>query len=108
MVGNLLEGDIIFPLENDDIRFHANRQVLVDIACDSNSGIDIYCFDPAAMVPLNWQHFLQCVFRWAIHCGIRPISMIGDHLPRTGVDLEEDFRDWLMHLEHHEGITALS
>lgn len=35
------------------------------------------------------------ICHWAIHFGIRPISMIGDHVPHTGYDLK---RDWLFHL----------
>ena len=59
-------------------------------------------------MPLDWHHFMQCVFRWAIHFGIRPISMIGEHVPHNGYDLKQDFRDWLFHLKNNERVTALS
>ena len=108
MVVDLLDADIIFPLLPEEIMVHANRQLLVDIAFRCNHDVEIYCFDPAAMVSFDWHFFLQCVFRWATHFGIRPISMIGDRVPRRGYDLEQDFRAWLLDLDNEERVSALS
>ena len=79
-----------------------------DIAFRCNHDVEVYCFDPAAIVSFDWHCFIQCVFRWATHLGIRPISMIGRHLLPTGYDLRQDFRDWLLHLENGERVIALS
>ena len=106
MFADLSVADIIFPLDREEIRTHANRQVLVDIAFWGRHDVRIFCFDPVAMVPLDWSHFLQCVFRWATYFGLRPISMIG-HIHDVGYDLGEEYQDWFLRPEKAETVTAL-
>ena len=106
MFADLSDADIIFPLDREEIRTHANRQVLVEIAFWGRHDVRVFCFDPAAMVPLDWSHFLQCVFRWATYFGLRPISMIG-HIHDVGYDLGEEYQDWFLRLEKAETVTAL-
>ena len=108
MVVDLLEADILFPLHSDEITAHASQHLLVDIAFRCKDGIEVYCFDPTAMVPFDWHSFMQCVFRWATFCGVLPISMIGGHLPRTGYDLEEEFQMWLLDVKNDAKVTAFS
>ena len=107
MIAELQDARIIFPLHDEEILAHANRELLVDIAFRSNHDVEIYCFDATGMVSFDWHCFLQCLFRWATHCGMRPISMIGNHLAPFGYDLRQDFRDWLFHIENEETVTAL-
>ena len=107
MFADLSDADIIFPLDREEIRTHANRQVLVDIAFWGRHDVRVFCFDPAAMVPLDWSHFLQCVFRWATYFGLRPISMIGAYTRRGGYDLGEEYQDWFLRPENAERVTAL-
>ena len=107
MFADLSDADIIFPLDREEIRTHANRQVLVEIAFWGRHAVHVFCFDPAAMVPLDWSHFLQCVFRWATYSGLRPISMIGAYTSRGGYDLREEYEAWFLRPENAEGVTAL-
>ena len=106
MFADLSDADIIFPLDRKEIRTHANRQVLVDIAFWGRHDVRVFCFHPVAMVPLDWSHFLQCVFRWATYFGLRPISMIG-HIHDVGYDLGEEYQDWFLRPEKAETVTAL-
>ena len=106
MFADLSDADIIFPLDREEFRTHANRQVLVEIAFWGRHDVHVFCFDPAAMVPLDWSHFLQCVFRWATYFGLRPISMIG-HIHDVGYDLGEEYQDWFLRPEKAETVTAL-
>ena len=108
MDGDLLDEDFIFPLHSEEVAAHANEHLLVDIAFECKNDIEVHCFDPTAMISFDWHFFMQCVFRWASHCGIRPISMIGGRLPRQGFDLKEHFRVWVLNLESDEQVTAFS
>ena len=103
----LQDADIIFPLNREEVSMHANKHRLVDIAFRCPEDFDVFTFDPADIVCFSWQNFIECVFRWAIHLGIRPISMIGSGLPRRGYDLKEDFDNWLLDATNDERVTAL-
>ena len=107
-----LDAEIVFPLHDQQILAHDNRHLLVDVAFWSNHDVEIYSFDPTAMVSFDWDCFVQCLFRWATHCGIQPVSMIGIHLAPSGYDLRHDFQNWLLHIENEdteneESLTAL-
>ena len=45
MFADLSDADIIFPPDSEEIRTHANRQVLVDIAFWGRHDVRIFCFD---------------------------------------------------------------
>ena len=100
--------DIIFPLHTDEIRAHANRGMLVDIAFRSSHDVEIHCFDPMDLEFFNLHHFMQCIFNWATFAGFRPISMIGGYMDR-GYDLDDDFQAWILdNFEIDETVTATS
>ena len=107
MVVDVQHTDIIFPLSHQDIMAHSHRQALIDIAFWCRHGVEVYCFDPSAVITFDWHCFMHCVFRWATAFGIRPISMIGCNLPRRGYDLKQDFEAWLLHSHDDEKVTAL-
>ena len=107
MATSLQDAEILFPLSRQEIIAHVHREMLVDVAFRCPHGVEVYCFDPFALDSFHWHGFMHRIFRWATTFGVRPISMIGNSLPRRGYDLEQDFEAWLLDFNDGEGVMAL-